>query len=68
MHFSAPSHSPFEFASHPYPPGVTDNEVLWHRYKEVINDIFGVAFNTPRMSVGLPKVDSARDHVSADQT
>jgi len=54
---------PFEFLSHPNPPGVTDNQVLWDWNAQVMNELFGEAFNNLRTSVGLPKVENVRDHV-----
>ena len=58
---------PFEFPSHPHPPGVTDNQVLWDKNVEVMDDIFGEGLNTLRASVGLPKIDSVRDYVYTDR-
>jgi vancomycin aglycone glucosyltransferase len=55
-----------EFPSHPHPPGVTDNQLLWDRNIQVMNEIFGEGLNTLRVSVGLPKVDNVRDHGFTD--
>jgi vancomycin aglycone glucosyltransferase len=63
----SPYSRPFEFPSHPYPPGVTDNQVLWDKNVQVMNDIFGEGLNTLRASVGLPKVDNVRDYVFTDR-
>lgn len=66
MFIPSPYSRPYEFPSHPHPPGVTDNEILWDRNIEVMNDLFGEAYNTLRASVGLPGVDNVRDHVHTD--
>jgi vancomycin aglycone glucosyltransferase len=58
---------PFEYPSHPLPPDVTDNQVLWDRDVQVMNELFGDALNTLRTSVGLPQVDNVRDYCHTDQ-
>jgi vancomycin aglycone glucosyltransferase len=63
----SPYQRPFEFPSHPHPPGVTDNQVLWDRDVQVFDEIFGEGLNALRASVGLPKVDNVRDHCYTDQ-
>lgn len=63
----SPYRPPFEFPSHPHPPDVTDNEVLWEMNVQVMNDLFGVGLRALRASVGLPQVDNVRDHVFTDQ-
>lgn len=63
----SPYQRPFEYQSHPHPPGVTDNQVLWDRDVQVMNDLFGEGLNTLRASVGLPKVDNVRDYVYTDR-
>ena len=62
----SPYQPPFEFPSHPHPPGVTENQVLWNRNVQVMNDIFGEGLNALRTSVGMPKVDNVRDYVYTD--
>jgi len=62
----SPHQPPFEFPSHPHPPGVTDNPVLWDRNVQVMNDLFGDGLNAVRLSVGLPKVDNVRDYCFTD--
>lgn len=64
MFLPSPYQRPYEFPSHPHPPGVTDNEVLWDRNAQVMNEIFGEALNRLRASAGLPHVDNVRDHVN----
>jgi len=62
----SPYQPPFEFPSHPHPPAVTENQVLWNRNVQVMNDIFGEGLNALRTSVGMPKVDNVRDYVYTD--
>jgi vancomycin aglycone glucosyltransferase len=63
----SPHQRPYEYASHPHPAGVTDNQLLWDRDVQVMNELFGGGFNALRDSVGLPKIDNVRDHVYTDQ-
>lgn len=58
---------PFEYRSHPHPPGVTDNRALWDRDVQVMNEIFGGGLNALRASLGLSKLDNVRDHVYTDR-
>jgi vancomycin aglycone glucosyltransferase len=57
---------PYEYPSHPHPPGAT-NEFLWERDVQVMNEIFGGGLNALRASVGLPKVDNIRDYCYTDR-
>jgi vancomycin aglycone glucosyltransferase len=63
----SPYSRPFEFPTHRYPPGVTDNQALWDHNVQVMNDLFGEGLNTLRASIGLPTVDNVRDHVHTDR-
>ncbi|GFE91140.1 glycosyltransferase [Steroidobacter agaridevorans] len=63
----SPQRRPFEYPSHPLPRDVTDNQVLWDRDVQVMNEIFGEGFNALRVSVGLPKVDNVRDYCYTGQ-
>jgi vancomycin aglycone glucosyltransferase len=63
----SPYQRPFEYPSHPHPPDVRDNQVLWERDVQVMNELFGEGLNTLRASIGLPKVDNVRDHVYTDR-
>jgi vancomycin aglycone glucosyltransferase len=63
----SPYQRPFEYPSHPLPPDVTDNQVLWDKDVQVMNELFGEGLNTLRASIGLPKVDNVRDHVYTNQ-
>jgi vancomycin aglycone glucosyltransferase len=58
----SPYQRPFEYPSHPHPAGVTDNQILWDRDVQVMNELFGGGLNTLRSSIGLPKVDNVRDY------
>jgi vancomycin aglycone glucosyltransferase len=63
----SPYQRPFEYPSHPHPPGVTDNQALWDKDVQVMNELFGGGLNTLRASIGLPKVDNVRDYVYTDR-
>jgi vancomycin aglycone glucosyltransferase len=63
----SPHQPPFEFPSHPHPPGVTDNQVLWDKNVQVMNELFGEGLNSLRASIGLPRVENARDYVFTDR-
>jgi vancomycin aglycone glucosyltransferase len=63
----SPYRRPFEYPSHPHPPGVTDNQVLWDADVQVMKELFGEGLNTLRASIGLPKVDNVRDYVHTDR-
>jgi vancomycin aglycone glucosyltransferase len=54
---------PFAYPDHPHPPEETDNRVLWRRDIGSMNALFGGAYASLRASVGLPPVDTVRDHV-----
>jgi vancomycin aglycone glucosyltransferase len=43
-----------------FPPGVTDNRVLWELNAKQFNEMHGEALNAHRASVGLPPVDDVR--------
>jgi len=63
----SPHRRPYEYPSHPHPPGVTDNQLLWDRDVQVMNELFGTGLNTLRASVGLPAVDNVRDYCFTDR-
>ena len=67
MFLPSPHSQPYQFLSHPFPPGVTDNEALWDHNAQVMNEIFGGALNRLRTSVGLSKLDNVRDHAFTDR-
>ncbi|MGW7520070.1 glycosyltransferase [Streptomyces sp. NPDC054796] len=59
----SPHHPPYPLPGRPFPPGVTDNRVLNDLDAENYNVLFGAALNTHRAAIGLPPVDSVRDHI-----
>ena len=63
----SPYHPPLGLPGRPVPPDVTDNRVLWDLNAQNMNAVFGAAINAHRASVGLPPVDSVRDHVFTGQ-
>jgi vancomycin aglycone glucosyltransferase len=63
----SPYQRPFEYPSHPHPPGVTDNQALWDKDVQVMNELFGEGLNILRASNGLPKVDNVRDYVHTER-
>ena len=67
MFLPSPHQRPFEYPSHPLPRDVTDNQVLWDRDVQVMNELFGTGLNAVRVSVGLPKVDNVRDYCCTDR-
>jgi vancomycin aglycone glucosyltransferase len=56
-------HSPLPRPGKPFPPGVTDNRVLWQVDAERVQALYGAPLNAHRTSLGLPPVDNVRDHV-----
>jgi vancomycin aglycone glucosyltransferase len=58
----SPHSRPVDFLSHPSPADVTDNQALWDRNAQVMDEIFGNGLNALRESVGLPKIDNVRDY------
>jgi vancomycin aglycone glucosyltransferase len=67
MFLPSPHQRPFEYPSHPLPPDVTDNQTLWDRDVQVMNEVFGKGLNALRVSVGLPEVDNVRDYCHGAQ-
>ncbi|MGP8065726.1 MAG: glycosyltransferase [Acidimicrobiales bacterium] len=62
----SPHHPPVPFPGRPFPPGVTDNRVLWDLNDESANALFGAALNARRASIGLPPVDNVYDYAFTD--
>jgi vancomycin aglycone glucosyltransferase len=60
-------HRPYPYPGHPFPPDVTDPRALWDLNIEAMNALFGGTVNAQREAVGLPAVDSVRDHVFTDR-
>lgn len=67
MFLPSPDQRPVEYPGHPHPPGVTDNQLLWERDVQVMNELFGGGLNALRASVGLPQVENVRDYVLTGQ-
>lgn len=63
----SPHQRPIDFPGHAHPHDVTDNEVLWDRDAQVMNELFGRALNDLRASVGLPKVENLRAYCQTDR-
>jgi vancomycin aglycone glucosyltransferase len=63
----APHQSPLPRPGRPFPPGVTDNRVLWDVDAERVNALYREPLNAHRAAIGLPPVDNVRDHVFTDR-
>jgi vancomycin aglycone glucosyltransferase len=63
----APHHSPLPRPGRPFPPGETDNRVLWEVDAERVQALYGAPLNAHRAAMGLPPVDNVRDHVFTDR-
>ena len=57
----SPQQPPYQYPSHPHPPGL-GNAALWAENVHVVNDIFGGGANALRDSVGLPRLDDVQGH------
>jgi vancomycin aglycone glucosyltransferase len=64
--FPAPHQTPMQRPGKPFPPGVTDNRVLWEVDAERVQALYGAPLNAHRAALGLPPVDNVRDHVFTD--
>lgn len=63
----SPHYGPLPRPGKPFPPGVTDNRVLWELDSEKVDALYRTPLNTHRAAVGLPPVDSVRAHVFSDR-
>ena len=63
----SPHHSPLPRPGRPFPPGETDNRVLWEVDAERVQALYGAPLNTHRAALGLPPVHNVRDHVFTDR-
>lgn len=61
--FPSPHHAPMSRPGKPFPPGETDNRVLWQVDAERVQALYGAPLNAQRAALGLPPVDNVRDHV-----
>jgi vancomycin aglycone glucosyltransferase len=64
--FPSPHHVPLSRPGKPFPPGETDNRVLWDVDAERVQALYGAPLNAHRAALGLPPVDNVRDHVFTD--
>jgi vancomycin aglycone glucosyltransferase len=65
--FPSPHHSPLSRPGRPFPPGETDNRVLWDIDAERVNALYAKPLNARRAAIGLPPVDNVRDHVFTER-
>jgi vancomycin aglycone glucosyltransferase len=65
--FPSPHHVPLPRPGKPFPPGETDNRVLWDVDAERVQALYGAPLNAHRAAFGLPPVDNVRDHVFTDR-
>jgi vancomycin aglycone glucosyltransferase len=63
----SPHQTPLSRPGRPFPPGVTDNRVLWDVDAERVQALYGAPLNAHRAALGLPPVDTVRDHVHTDR-
>ena len=63
----SPHHSPLQRPGRPFPPGETDNRVLWDVDAERVQVLYGPPLNAHRAAMGLPPVDDVRDHIFTDR-
>ena len=63
----SPHQSPLSRPGRPFPPGETDNRVLWDVDAERVQALYGGPLNAHRAALGLPPVDNVRDHVLTDR-
>ncbi|HVQ50041.1 MAG TPA: glycosyltransferase [Mycobacterium sp.] len=64
--FPSPHQTPMQRPGKPFPPGETDNRVLWEVDAERVQALYGAPFNAQRAAFGLPPIDNVRDHVFTD--
>ncbi len=63
----SPHHSPLPRPGRPFPPGETDNRVLWDVDAERVNALYRDPLNAHRAAIGLPPVEDVRDHVFTER-
>jgi vancomycin aglycone glucosyltransferase len=63
----SPHFTPLPRPGKPFPPGVTDNRVLWEVDAERVQALYGAPLNAHRVALGLPPVHNIRDHVFTDR-
>jgi vancomycin aglycone glucosyltransferase len=65
--FPSPYQRPLPRPGKPFPPGATDNRVLWKIDAERVQALYGAPLNAHRAALGLPPVDNVRDHVFTER-
>ncbi len=65
--FPSPHQTPLSRPGRPFPPGETDNRVLWDVDAERVNALYRGPLNAHRAAIGLAPVDNVRDHVFTDR-
>jgi vancomycin aglycone glucosyltransferase len=65
--FPSPNQKPLPRPGKPFPPGETDNRVLWDIDAERVNALYREPLNAHRAALGLAPVDNVRDHVFTDR-
>jgi vancomycin aglycone glucosyltransferase len=63
----SPNYPPLPRPGRPFPPGATDNRVLWDIDAERVQALYGAPLNAHRAAIELPPVGNVRDHVLTDQ-
>ncbi len=63
----SPHHRPLGLPGVPFPPDVTDNQILWELDAQNMNTVFAESINTNRASIGLPPLQSVRDFIFTDR-
>jgi vancomycin aglycone glucosyltransferase len=65
--FPSPHQTPLSRPGRPFPPGETDNRVLWDVDAERVQALYGAPLNAHRAALGMPPVTNVRDHVFTDR-
>jgi vancomycin aglycone glucosyltransferase len=63
----SPHYPPLPRPGRPFPPGVTDNRMLWEVDAEKVDALYRTPLNSHRASIGLPPVDTVHSHVITDR-
>jgi vancomycin aglycone glucosyltransferase len=63
----SPHYPPLPRPGRPFPPGETDNRVLWNMDAEKVDALYRTPLNTHRASISLPPVDTVHKHVITDR-
>jgi vancomycin aglycone glucosyltransferase len=63
----SPQQTPLPRPGKPFPPGETDNRVLWEVDAERVDALYRDPLNAHRAVIGLPPVETVRDHVFTER-